>query len=286
MPNTAGIGAGGLTNNYQRQEDRQVDRQNYDLKMNWNRTATHQLWVKFSHMNAIVDDLTNYLGPDPNATRRRRQHQGLPVDDRPYVDTQPDAVDGHAPSASRGRSRKCSVRTSTPATSASTSSGFRAPTIRASAISATPAIRSSTPASARSATAMAGIRSTATSGPIRIATNITKVKGRHDLRGGYFLNFLYLDHWQPETGNPRGRFDFNGGTTALRGGPDEQLLQPVRLVPARPGRHRQQERSERADDRARVAARACTVRDRWTPTSKPHAGSRTAMGVLPDHAPG
>jgi hypothetical protein len=58
MPNTAGIGAGGLTNNYQRQEDRQVDRQNYDVKMNWNRTATHQLWVKFSHMHAIVDDLT------------------------------------------------------------------------------------------------------------------------------------------------------------------------------------------------------------------------------------
>ena len=68
LPNTAGIGAGGLTNNYQRQEDRQVDRQNYDVKMNWNRTSTHQLWVKFSHMHAIVDDLTNYLGPDPNAT--------------------------------------------------------------------------------------------------------------------------------------------------------------------------------------------------------------------------
>ena len=57
-----------MTNNYQRQEDRQVDRQNYDVKMNWNRTSTHQLWVKFSHMHAIVDDLTNYLGPDPNAT--------------------------------------------------------------------------------------------------------------------------------------------------------------------------------------------------------------------------
>ena len=68
MPNTPGIGAGGLTNNYQRQEDRQVDRQNYDVKVNWNRTSTHQLWAKFSHMNAVVDDLTNYLGPDPNAT--------------------------------------------------------------------------------------------------------------------------------------------------------------------------------------------------------------------------
>ena len=63
-----GGGAGGYTDNYQRQETRQVDRQNYDLKMNWNRTSSQQIWGKFSHMNAVVDDLTNYLGPDPNAT--------------------------------------------------------------------------------------------------------------------------------------------------------------------------------------------------------------------------
>ena len=42
-----------------------------------------------------------------------------------------------------------------------------------------------------------------------LATNLTKMKGRHDFRGGYLMNFFYLDHWQPETGNPRGRFDFN-----------------------------------------------------------------------------
>ena len=48
------------------------------------------------------------------------------------------------------------------------------------------------------------------------------------------MNFFYLDHWQPETGNPRGQFDFNGDTTALNGGgQSDQLLQPVRVVPAR-----------------------------------------------------
>ena len=77
LPNTAGTGAGGLTNNYQRQEDRTVDRENYDVKVNWNRTSAHQIWGKFSYMNAVVDDLTNYLGPDPNADGRRRLHQGL-----------------------------------------------------------------------------------------------------------------------------------------------------------------------------------------------------------------
>ena len=45
-----------------------------------------------------------------------------------------------------------------------------------------------------------------------LATNLTKVAGRHDIRGGYFMNFLYLDHWQPETGNPRGRLRRSTGT--------------------------------------------------------------------------
>ena len=51
-----------------------------------------------------------------------------------------------------------------------------------------------------------------------VSSNLTKVKGRHDIRAGYSMNFLWLNHWQPETENPRGRFDFANGTTSLRGG--------------------------------------------------------------------
>ena len=47
-------------------------------------------------------------------------------------------------------------------------------------------------------------------------TNVTKVMGRHDLRAGYMVNFLYLDHWQPELDNPRGRFVAAGSATARR----------------------------------------------------------------------
>src|SRR5687768_10117112 len=43
MPNTGGTGLGGLTNNYTRNENRTVDRQNYDLKLNFNRSAAHQI---------------------------------------------------------------------------------------------------------------------------------------------------------------------------------------------------------------------------------------------------
>ncbi len=95
LPNQPGIGAGGLTNNYQREETRHVDRDNYDVKLNWNRTSAHQIWGKFSFMNAVVDDLTNYLGPGSERRGRRRIHQGLSVHDRPDVDAEPDAADGH-----------------------------------------------------------------------------------------------------------------------------------------------------------------------------------------------
>ena len=37
-----------------------TDRHNFDAKMNWNRTAAHQLWGKYSHMNALVDDLFTF----------------------------------------------------------------------------------------------------------------------------------------------------------------------------------------------------------------------------------
>ena len=68
LPNNPGTGVGGFTNNYKRQEDRTFARDNWDTKVNWNRTSAHQIWGKFSYMNATVDDLTNYLGPDPNAS--------------------------------------------------------------------------------------------------------------------------------------------------------------------------------------------------------------------------
>ena len=32
-----------------------VARDNYDLKVNWNRTPAHQIWGKFSLMNALVE---------------------------------------------------------------------------------------------------------------------------------------------------------------------------------------------------------------------------------------
>ena len=66
--NTGGSGAGGLTGNYLRGEKRTTDRKNYDAKVNLNRTSANQIWGKFSYLDALVDDRTYFLIPDPNGS--------------------------------------------------------------------------------------------------------------------------------------------------------------------------------------------------------------------------
>jgi hypothetical protein len=50
---------------------------------------------------------------------------------------------------------------------------------------------------------------------------MTWTKGAHEIRFGFDLVRHHLNHWQPElsAGGPRGYFDFNGGITTLNGGP-------------------------------------------------------------------
>jgi hypothetical protein len=49
-------------------------------------------------------------------------------------------------------------------------------------------------------------------------TNLSWVRGAHDIRMGFNYVKHMLDHWQPELANPRGNFDFSGNQTALNGG--------------------------------------------------------------------
>jgi Carboxypeptidase regulatory-like domain/TonB dependent receptor len=217
MPNTGGTGLGGLTNNYTRNENRTVDRQNYDLKVNFNRSTAHQIWGKFSYMNAVVDDLTNYLGPDPNAT-------GDGGDTKVYQ-----ATAGQTwtlkPTLLMDMTFGFGRQDQTVLGPDFNSGNYGLETL------GIPGTNDQGIGDQRYAgypqfvTGFSDVGNRDGWNPIyrdertySLATNVTKVAGRHDIRGGYFMNFLYLDHWQPETGNPRGRFTFNGNTTGLRGG--------------------------------------------------------------------
>ena len=217
-PNTTGIGAGGLTNNYQRDETRTVDRDNYDLKLNWNRTTSQQIWGKYSFMNAVVDDLTNYLGPNPNAS-------------------------GDGGFTKVWQFTSGTTWTLTPTTMMDITFGFSRQDQQVYGpdfqdgnygldVLGIPGTNDQGIGDPRYAgypqfnTGFSALGNRDGWNPIyrdertySIAANITKLKGRHDLRGGYFLNFMYLDHWQPETGNPRGNFTFRGNTTSAAGAP-------------------------------------------------------------------
>ena len=216
LPNTSGIGLGGLTNNYTRQETRTVDRKNYDAKLNFNRTTSHQLWAKYSFMDAVVDDLTNYLGPDPNAdgdggfTKVYSLTAGQTWTLRPtlLLDTTfgfaRQKQDVLGPDFNAGNFGLDVLRIP----------GTNDQGIGDQRYSGYPEFQ----------TGLSTVGNRDGWNPIfrdertySLAANLSKVAGRHDIRGGYSVNFLFLDHWQPETNNPRGRFQFAANATRLNG---------------------------------------------------------------------
>ena len=85
---TAGANVGGVnvSRNFTREQRRTFDRNNYDGKVNWNRTSANQIWGKYSRMNADVSNLWK-LGL---RGRRRRQHGRAAGHVRHHLDAQPD----------------------------------------------------------------------------------------------------------------------------------------------------------------------------------------------------
>jgi len=47
--------------------------------------------------------------------------------------------------------------------------------------------------------------------------NFSKIHGSHELRWGFDPRRLEMNHWQPETANPRGYIEFGGGPTMVTG---------------------------------------------------------------------
>jgi len=271
QPNITGIGAGGYTNNYQRQEDRAVDRENYDAKVNWNRTSTHQLWAKFSQMRAIVDDLSNYLGvPTVSGSGGNTKvyqvtaGQTWTLGATLLMDTtfgfsrqKQDVLGPDFDAGNFGLSVLGIPGTNDQGSGDQRYAGY--PEFRFGGTGSgffsqvgnrdgwNPIFRDERTYS--------------------IAHNITKVKGQHDFRGGYFLNFLYLDHWQPETGNPRGQFIFNPNTTGLRGGPTANFYNAyASFLLGLVGQANKSVQNELMT--AREWQHALYFRDRWTPSPK------------------
>jgi hypothetical protein len=214
LPNVEGTGAGNLTNNYRTIRRDTTDRHNFDVKVNWNRTRAHQIWAKVSHMDAFVSDLFTFpIGSSDDAGGDTTVSQytagqtwtlrptllldssfGASVNDQ-FVSS-PDfglgmlGLDLGIPGTNdqgRGDPRYAGLP--------QFSTGFTA------------------------------IGNTPTWSPIfmdqqtySFNTNLTKLAGAHDLKGGYFVTRMIFSNWQPERANPRGSFNFAGNATRTFGG--------------------------------------------------------------------
>jgi outer membrane receptor protein involved in Fe transport len=213
LPNVDGTGLGGLTANYRTTRRNSTDRHNYDLKLNWNRTDAHQLWGKYSHMNALVDDLFTFpMGSADGDGGETKVHlitggqtwsfgKSLLLDSAFGISmfdqfcSSPDfnlgmmGLDLGIPGTNdqgRGDPRYAGMPEFRTGFTALGNTPTWSPTYR-------------------------------DEGTVSFSTNVTKVAGSHDFRAGYRVDYLHLDNWQPERANPRGRFDFAGNATRTFG---------------------------------------------------------------------
>ncbi len=215
-PNAGGTN-NGLQNNLLVPRPPKAIRDNYDGKINWNRSPSHQFWGKFSLMQADVLDLfylpfenagggettvslwtvgqTWTLSPtlllDANGGSNKMTHQSAGPDYGTNFGTDVFGIPGLNSDGVTGPGSADLDRYSgmpvinTGLSLLGNNSGW------------TPVWRKE-------------ISYTA-------SVNLTKVTGRHEVRTGFDFVRLTLDHWQPEVGNPRGTLSFGGGLTGTPG---------------------------------------------------------------------
>jgi len=215
-PNTAGTN-NGLSNNAFVARDPKAIRDNFDVKVNWNRTPSHQFWAKASVMDASVQDLF-YLGLD-NAGGGDTTVQIYTVG-QTWTLSPTLLLDGNI------GSNKMTHNSHGPDYGTNYGSEvFGIPGLNADGVTG--------PGSADLArysglpvfnTGMSVLGNDAGWTPVwrkevsyTASVNLTNVRGKHELRTGFDYVRLTLDHWQPEVGIPRGTLTFGAGLTGTPG---------------------------------------------------------------------
>ena len=200
LPNTtADLNSNQLPDDYQQFREVQADRDNYDMKMTWQRNASHSMWGKFAMLDAdVIDNFS--LGFDEGSLGDTRVYV---VGRRPHLDAQPDAGARRQlrrqhpePAGDRARLRR---RTSA---SASASRGIERPTTSAPSGLPTSHPTDTATTSARRRT---GCRCSARSAATPSAPRSPRCSTSHDVRVGVDVVRHELNHIQAEFGDYRRR---------------------------------------------------------------------------------
>ncbi|MCL4782072.1 MAG: carboxypeptidase regulatory-like domain-containing protein [Bryobacterales bacterium] len=238
LPNLAG-GSQGTLNNYYNSATERLDRENYDLKINWNPMQTLVVWGKYSRMDGYWE-APFALGEVGGPGLSKAGSPGInEMDVRIYTFggtwtlSPTSVVDATFAMTPFKQTRYTSdigtnVGSETwgiPNTNYPVVSGFA---------QGTEQVKKACPPSANGNcyTGMPAIVHGFTSwgntfgylpmwrdeGSKTFTTNITKVHGAHELRWGFDMVRYKMDHWQPETGaGPRGSLGFSANVTGAPG---------------------------------------------------------------------
>lgn len=201
----------GNADNYFKQWVSPFDRNQYDLKINWNRSATHQIWGKIGVMDATVGNLQK-LSFDGGGLGKTKTWVG--TIGQTFTPSSTLVIDstlgyslldqwGHGPDYGTNYGLELGVP------------GTNGPDIRQSGMP-------------QWDNGMSFQGSTDSWNPYTrfdptytAAANVTKIVRTHSFRFGAAVDHQAMNHWQPEFGGtgPRGRLISSGNLTGLRGGP-------------------------------------------------------------------
>jgi outer membrane receptor protein involved in Fe transport len=265
MPNAAGTD-NGLQNNLLIPRQPKADRDNYDMKVNWNRTPQHQIWAKFSMMHASVFDLF-YLGLDGaggGKTNTRIFTAGQTWTLSPTLLFDANAGVNGMQQNMQGPDFRTNYGLDVWGVPGTNSAGVGGPgSFDLDRYSGMPEAR----------TGLSTLGNTDTWTPVwrdersyTVSANLTKVTGRHEIRSGFDFIRLRLNHWQPEVSNPRGILTFSSGTTRIPGYAGNNWNSYAGFLLGELSSFNKSEQFEELSGRENQYG--VYVADRWTPTSK------------------
>ncbi len=214
LPNVDGTGAGGFSNNWSRRQTFDTKKNQFDFKVNLNRTNAHQMWFKLSYMHALVEDQWAF-GADDVGFGKTVVYQ--PAFGQTWVLSPTltfDTTLGISDSTVNGRNPDFPLGNVGEALGIPGTNGQgRTDIPRAHLYAGNPQID----------TGFFNFGSIADFWPadrdeftLSLSNNLTKFVGRHEFRGGYTWFRGTLNHWQPEGEYPRGRFVMSGQATRMR----------------------------------------------------------------------
>jgi hypothetical protein len=203
----------GNSDNYFKEFVSTFDRNQYDVKINWNRSSGHQVWGKIGVMAATVSNLQklSFDGGGLGKTKTWVATIGQTFTPGPTL-----VIDstvgyslldqwGHGPDFGTNYGLELGVP------------GTNGPDIRQSGM----------PMWGNGMSFQGSTNNDSWNPYTRFdptftaAANVTKLAGAHSFRFGGAIDRQSMNHWQPEFGGvgPRGRLDFSGNLTGLRSGP-------------------------------------------------------------------